>query len=928
MSECDSLDIHGIGKIQDFGFLVALNKMTMSVSHVSVNICDLKFSTLGDPSKFIGSSKSHCFCPEAVDVMEDMVERYTSKPHKTRASGLPVDSYVNYEGDSYVFVLDESASQFIFEIHRDTPPDYDIVSLYAEVIKTIMESTSNHELFDESCRFIAEQAGYDRAMVYTFSEDMSGEVVYEWIDPSMYDSIEPYIGMRFPESDIPLPARMMYTLKPVRVIHDTSSKNVEVIGTSSLNLSRCVTRASHAVHTQYMKNMGVRSSLSLGILQGEDLWGLLSFHDYEKPVVPRNAFIRLVESICLPFSTVLENITRGDHIIREETLTSVLDKLFEYKYLKTYIADNYKELQRITNTDCIFIREGESTESWGDTELASWSDDLSQLENKKVTTECYIGRIKGPVRGVIYIPHGTTRVVFYQKPVVADTVWGGDPNHVKVKRPDGIPGPRGSFGRYLLQDDTVLKSWTFQEKKLIRSMSARFHVFLSMTRRINTLTPNVLRGSDVVCNSLGIKEADSFLLTHMSHELLTPLAGISNSIRIVMSDKNISREDTESFLGDGMDCVESMRSTIQGIVSTPGIEGRPERAGKPDISSVEIIVLSVTEKYSPIMKTSGIRFSSENTVGADHGTIGSGYSTTITRSLFSVLENAIRFTEEGGSISLSVSVHSTNRAAVLEWKNFTSGYDHRNITNVDKSCADRDSKLWYTFTVKDTGCGVHPDMMKGVVSTINPAPDIVAGIIVNSHQGVGIGVYRGMIDILRIDGTVAMASSVGTGSSVSFIVPLTREEPLPKLNTLADISAARDGVFFVVDDSKINRKMTTRLLKMACNKSLGFEPKIKEFSDGRVCMEEVLKMQIIGEKPLCIIMDYHMPVMSGKEATEMIRQAEVEKGLEEILIVGYTADVTERTKQDLLSSGMNRILSKPISIDLLEELCNRVVVQR
>lgn len=64
---------------------------------------------------------------------------------------------------------------------------------------------------------------------------------------------------------------------------------------------------------------------------------------------------------------------------------------------------------------------------------------------------------------------------------------------------------------------------------------------------------------------------------------------------------------------------------------------------------------------------------------------------------------------------LSVKCHATHREAVLEWKDQTAGYTHRNIRNSEDTDGVAESDAWYTFDVQDNGCGVHRDMVDNVI---------------------------------------------------------------------------------------------------------------------------------------------------------------------------------------------------------------------
>ena len=923
MTECDALNIHGMGKIQSFGYLVSIGKVSMEVCHVSENIFNLPFSELEDPQWYIGNDITSCFSEEMSSVMLSMLGVFTRTSKKSKSTIYANNMAISSEKQMYSVLLDESSTEYVFEIFLDlgnTGEDSSLSS-YSNIIESMITSSCKKDLFEIVCSYILEKMDYDRAIVYAFSEDMSGEVVYEWIKPEKQGIIDPYIGMRFPESDIPLPARMMYILKPIRIIRDTQSDPVKLIGRSSLNLSRCITRASHDVHISYMKNMGIRSSMSIGVMNHGDLWGIISFHNYDKIVEPTASSIRIEESICNPLSMILERVITSDNLKREKILMNSLDGIFRYGNMRSFISENYQDILEPTRTSCIILYDGKNIDTWGENNVFLY-DDISELAKRRSKDGYYIGRIENPSRGVIYSVHGNIRIIIYRKSFTIDSVWGGDPNYVKMRRPDGVPGPRGSFERYIIENDSKLDNWTSYEKDMVSKLFKRFRLFLKIVKD----NPLKVPGENIVSNSIKDSDARAFLLTHMSHELLTPLTGISNNMSIVLDDKEISREEIELHMTDGMGLVNNMKRTISGMISSR-IENEKSTLKSNEVSSIEVIIDSLVSRYTEETSNIGIHLSSDVHVESEHDMF-SGKTSDIMDSLVSVVENSIKFTQTGGTIKLGVLVHSTHREAVIKWKESTSSFKYRSITNFDGDFSSTNMNNWYTFTIDDTGIGVHQDMMDGVMKIIDESyTGSYQGEVCNSHQGMSLGLYKGLIGILQMGGSVAIASTLGVGMSISLFVPLfthTKRRNSFTQGVRDAIGGFKKGIFFIVDDSATNRKMTMRLINIVCKK-LDVDVEIRDFPDGRVCMEEVMRMQKLGERPLGILMDYHMPVMSGKEATERIRQLEIEKNIKKIPIIGYSADVTERTRRDLLKAGMNGVIPKPISMDTLTNMFSDII---
>ena len=92
--------------------------------------------------------------------------------------------------------------------------------------------------------------------------------------------------MRFPASDIPLPARQLYIKNGLRYIENVEADAVSIISDSPVDLSHCRMRAVAKPHIVYLRNMGIISSLSIAIVVEGDLWGLFAFHGYSGPFKP------------------------------------------------------------------------------------------------------------------------------------------------------------------------------------------------------------------------------------------------------------------------------------------------------------------------------------------------------------------------------------------------------------------------------------------------------------------------------------------------------------------------------------------------------------------------------------------------------------------------------------------------------------------
>jgi len=119
--------------------------------------------------------------------------------------------------------------------------------------------------------------GYDRVMVYRFHPDLTGEVVAE----VCASDATPFLGLRYPASDIPAQARALFLANPLRIISDVQGVTAEILeapGAGPLDCTHVLSRGVSPYHIEYLKNMGVGATFASSILVNGKLWGLAVGH--------------------------------------------------------------------------------------------------------------------------------------------------------------------------------------------------------------------------------------------------------------------------------------------------------------------------------------------------------------------------------------------------------------------------------------------------------------------------------------------------------------------------------------------------------------------------------------------------------------------------------------------------------------------------
>ncbi len=281
--DCLSEPIHLSGSIQPHGYLVSCSADDWTVRHISAN-CEALFGVA--PESMIGQSLREFVEDNVLQAIADTIAFIEPVGAAERAGIANIGDRLNvcdisaHVGDGLVHVEFEPQP---FRTQERTPTGV-AQSMIARVVAAD-DPADFHQRTAEQVRLLT---GFDRVMVYRFRHDDSGEVIAE----SCSADLEPYLGLRYPATDIPPQARALYLRNRVRVIPDASYAAVPILpgrhaDGRPLDLSQHVLRSVSPVHLEYLRNMGVAASMSISIISGGRLWGLIACHNsVPKPVAP------------------------------------------------------------------------------------------------------------------------------------------------------------------------------------------------------------------------------------------------------------------------------------------------------------------------------------------------------------------------------------------------------------------------------------------------------------------------------------------------------------------------------------------------------------------------------------------------------------------------------------------------------------------
>ncbi|MEO5640699.1 MAG: HWE histidine kinase domain-containing protein [Sphingomicrobium sp.] len=320
LTNCDREPIHLLGAIQPIGFLVALSSDWM-ISRVSANIEEFVGKP---PAELIGHHVNTLFDPDAVHALRNRLALLRGPDALERMFRCDLTG----NGRMFDVALHMTDGRVILEAEPCTEHHYgDATGTVRAMIGRLDQAADMSAFYNEGARQVRALTGYDRVMIYRFAPDGSGEVVAE----STKSGIGSFLGLHYPPSDIPKQARELYKRSLLRVITDIESVPVSIVPAldehgQPLDLSLSVLRSVSPIHIEYLRNMGVRASMSISIIVEGELWGLVACHHYS-PRCPSFERRSVAELFAQMFAMRLEVRERKEVVDYERRARDISDQL-------------------------------------------------------------------------------------------------------------------------------------------------------------------------------------------------------------------------------------------------------------------------------------------------------------------------------------------------------------------------------------------------------------------------------------------------------------------------------------------------------------------------------------------------------------------------------------------------------------------------
>ena len=360
----------------------------------------------------------------------------------------------------------------------------------------------------------------------------------------------------------------------------------------------------------------------------------------------------------------------------------------------------------------------------------------------------------------------------------------------------------------------------------------------------------------------------SYFLFNMSHDIRTPLNAIIGYSELAKNHLD-EKEVLDDYIYKIQTCGRQLLGLIGDVLDMAKIEsGNLEISEKPCLCQdlMSDIMISVNESA----KKKGLEF--EASGNACHSTILCD-KVKVQKILLNILSNAVKYTPQGGKISLSV------QEKIRE----------------DEGLSD------FTFVVKDNGIGISKEFLPYIFNSFSRERNAtISGV---SGTGLGMTITKRLVDAMG--GKIEVESQQNMGTTVTVSITFSRLVGLEeKREEIIPDAFLKDIRVLLVEDNEINGEIASEMLRE-------LKVNVDLVTNGKECIDALLEKD--AGYYVLVLMDIQMPVMDGYEATRIIRRfSDKDKRL--IPVIAMTANAFEEDKQKAFQSGMNGHLAKPVEM--------------
>ena len=745
---------------------------------------------------------------------------------------------------------------------EDAPVRY--VDELRRLVHQVDSETEMPMILDRAASQVRKLTGFDRVMIYRFEANWDGMVVAE----NRAEYLDPFLGLVYPESDIPPQARQLFMEQRYRMIISTQRPPVPIVtraglGRSEIDLGNSALRAVSPIHIQYLRNMGVHASFSVPIRVHGRLWGLIACHHNAGSVhLPRE-----IRSSCELAAQVLSG-RLADHI--NDRRLRLRNRVYEFSQnLLSVISDGGAavnafasegdELLDLTHATGAFVRMAGEDLHLGNTPspaviaalvahlnavqgVSIWSSrDLRQeIPNLSLTPEA-VGALAVP------LSFGFDDLFIWFRPEAVEEIhWGGKPD---PKAANLALEPRASFAAWTEVVRGKSRAWSEVD------LEAAQHLLFTFVRGIFKKAADLSKANSEL---EGLTRAKDEFIGMVSHELRTPLGVMIGWIDILKDEGLHDPKQLQALeiiernarlqinlINDLLDISRiisgKMRLNLEANVDIGRIVGEVIISLQPTALLRDIKITYDTVEPSPM----------------------SADPERLRQIIWNLLSNAIKFTPKGGRIEARVI-----RVASA-----------------------------YELSIADTGVGIPSDQLHRIFNRFSQAQETDAKI---GGLGLGLSIVRALVE-LHGGQIQAYSGGPGLGSTFKVIIPIfaLRGDVAFENRPAKDLRLSEVRVLVAEDQPEAALALKHTLEKMGARVMIA--------ASGRDAFE-LLKSQPFD----LLLSDIGMPDGDGYELIARWRSLERERQSAPLPALALTAYATAKDRTQCLEAGFQNHVPKPV----------------
>jgi two-component system, chemotaxis family, sensor kinase Cph1 len=728
--------IHLISEIQPHGILLVLQEPDLQILQVSQNT----FSTFG-------ISPEDMLQWELEDLLDSCqiqkINFWLSEENLDFINHTKI--WIKKQGDEYtVFdaVFHRNSEGFlILELEPTTSQENITFLSFYHLAKASINRLEENKSLKHFSQIIVQEVRklteFDRVMLYKFDDDGHGSVIAE----EKIASLEPYLGLRYPESDIPQPARKLFLKNSIRIIPDTNFQSsaelfpkVNPFSSKPIDLTNSILRSPAPCHLEYLHNMGVGASLSISLIKDNKLWGLIACHHQSPKYISyelRKACEFLGRIIFSEISTKEETEDYDYQINLKQIQSQLVEYMSQEENFINGLVTNQPNLLNLTNAKGAAIYFGGKYTLIGNTPkeeelnfLVEWLKNNGEDEvfSTNSLPNIYPDAIsfKNIASGLLAIPLSKQNYVLWFRPEVIQAVnWGGNPNEAfSVNESEGNLHlyPRKSFD--LWKEIVQLTSLPWQNVEIKSALELRKLIINIILRQADELAK--------LAKDLERSNAELKKFAYVaSHDLQEPLNQVVNYVQLIeMRYEPELDADGKEFIAYVVEGVNLMQTLIDDVlayskVNTLGIAFK--------VTKVETILNRALRNLRQRIVQTGavITHDSLPTVMANE--------TQLIQLFLNLISNAIKFRS-----SQPPKIHISAKRLEDEW----------------------------LFSIQDNGIGIDPqfsDHIFVIFQRLHTRDEYLG-------TGMGLAICKKIVECHR--GRIWVESQLGQGATFYFTIPV------------------------------------------------------------------------------------------------------------------------------------------------------------